>query len=76
MNLDSQSVRHEAHHTGAFYPGNLLKLSFSLGQWNEEDIAPDVSTEHFHDLWRVTLCSPAISMSSLELMRKRHECLP
>src|SRR5581483_7522716 len=46
----AKAIGDKAHYAGRFHPGNLLQLRFSLRQGYEENVAPDVSTEDFHDL--------------------------
>ena len=50
LNFDAQPIWHETHYAGRLHPGNLLELLFALGQWNEKDVAADVSAHHLHDL--------------------------
>ena len=43
MNLNLQAIGHEAHDAGGFDPGNLFQRSLALTEWNEEDVAANVS---------------------------------
>src|SRR5207237_1483395 len=43
-------VRQQPHYRRRFDPRDLLKLSLALLQWNEEDVAADVTAEYLHHL--------------------------
>ena len=50
VNFDFEAIRNKPHHTGSFYPRNLLELRLALRKWDKENVAANVSPHDFHHL--------------------------